>query len=87
MEPKLFCQSCSMPIDDIQMRGTEKDGTKSAEYCSYCYANGQFINPAAKLEDMRVIVKTEMEKRHIPDEVIQASMMMLPNLKRWKQPA
>lgn len=84
MIPKSFCQSCSMPIDDMNLRGTEKNGTKSIEYCSYCYKNGAFINPGATLEDMKVIVRTEMEKRHIDEGVIKASLSMLPYLKRWK---
>lgn len=73
-----------MPIDDMDLRGTEKNGSKSSEYCAYCYAKGEFLAPNATLEDMKLLVKTEMEKRHIPNEVIQASMSMLPYLKRWK---
>lgn len=85
MEPKLFCQSCSMPIDDVQMRGTEKNGSTSTEYCSYCYTNGEFLNPKATLEEMKVIVKTEMEKQQIPDNIIQVALTTLPQLKRWSQ--
>lgn len=73
-----------MPIDDMNLRGTEKDGSKSTEYCTYCYAKGAFINPNATLEDMKVIVRNAMEQRHIPEPTIQASMSMLPYLKRWK---
>lgn len=37
------CQSCGMPLSkDTQRGGTEKDGTKSTKYCSYCYTNGEF---------------------------------------------
>lgn len=38
-----FCQSCGMPMkQDTQGGGTNADGTKNANYCSYCYQNGAF---------------------------------------------
>ncbi len=85
MQPQVFCQSCSMPIDDVDMRGTEKNGSKSGEYCMYCYANGAFTDPQATLEDMKVIVKTQMEKRHIHEQIIQTALTTLPHLKRWNR--
>lgn len=36
-----FCQSCAMPMSDEHF-GTEKDGSKSEDYCSYCYQDGEF---------------------------------------------
>lgn len=42
MEEK-YCQSCAMPMGATdEMYGTEQDGTKSADYCKYCYENGAF---------------------------------------------
>lgn len=83
MEPKLFCQSCTMPIDNVADKGTEKDGTKSNEYCRYCYQNGSFTDPDITFEKMSVLVKEQMQKRHIPQNIIQKSMDSLPYLKRW----
>lgn len=38
-----FCQSCGMPMkNDTQCGGTNADGSKSKNYCSYCYQNGEF---------------------------------------------
>lgn len=85
MQPKMFCQSCSMPIDNVADRGTEKNGSKSEEYCKYCYADGAMVNPGMKLDEMKSIVKTQMEKRHIPGNIIQKSLDVLPHLKRWKK--
>lgn len=48
----LICQSCSMPMTDIKLRGTEKDGSINNEYCLHCYQNGAFIQPKATLEEM-----------------------------------
>ena len=45
MAPHLFCQSCTMPIDNIGDRGIEKNGSVSDEYCKYCYQQGVFTAP------------------------------------------
>lgn len=38
-----FCQSCGMPMKkDPQGGGTNADGSKNLEYCSYCFQNGEF---------------------------------------------
>ena len=84
MEPKVFCQSCTMPIDNVADRGTEKDGSKSNEYCKYCYQNGAFINPDMSFDEMKSLVITQMEKMNLPTDIIQNSVRSLPNLKRWR---
>lgn len=82
--PKVFCQSCSMPIDDVKLRGTEKDGNKSNDYCMFCYANGQFINPDASLEQMKVIVTDALKKQNAPAGTAEMAISTLPYLKRWR---
>lgn len=84
MEPKLFCQSCTMPIDNIADRGTEKDGSKSSEYCKYCYQNGAIVNPNMTFEEMKSLVITQMQKMNLPADIIQKSVKSLPYLKRWR---
>ena len=84
MEPKLFCQSCTMPIDNIADRGTEKDGSKSNEYCKYCYENGALVNPKMTLEEMKSLVITQMKKMNLPPGIIEKSIESLPYLKRWR---
>ena len=84
MGPKLFCQSCTMPIDNVADRGTEKDGSKSNEYCKYCYQDGALINPNMTFEEMKSLVITQMEKMNLPADIIQNSVRSLPNLKRWR---
>ena len=86
MIPQKFCQSCTFPIDNMADRGTEKDGAKSELYCKYCYSNGAFTDPDMTLERMKEIARTEMKKQHLPENIIQLSMNMLPGLKRWKAP-
>lgn len=84
MENKIFCQSCSMPLDKPEMMGTEKDGTKSKEYCIYCYQNGAFMNPGMTLNEMKTLVRTQMEKMKIDKGLINIAVSSLPNLKRWR---
>ena len=84
MEPKLLCQSCTMPIDNLADRGTERDGSKSSEYCKYCYQNGAMVNPGMTLEEMKALVITQMKKMNLPPAIIEASVKSLPNLKRWR---
>ena len=84
MEPELFCQSCTMPIDKMEDRGTEKDGSKNSEYCKYCYQNGKFTSQDMTMDKMKNIVITQMKKMNLPDAIVQQSLTMLPTLKRWK---
>jgi radical SAM superfamily enzyme len=76
-----------MPLDNPDLRGTEKDGSKSVEYCSYCYQNGSFINPDMTLEEMKTLVKEQMEKMKIDAGIINLALGSLPHLKRWKNSA
>lgn len=85
MENKTFCQSCSMPLDKPELLGTEKDGIKSNEYCTYCYQNGAFLSPNMNLGEMKVLVKTQMGKMKIDPGTINMAISSLPNLKRWRE--
>ena len=84
MEPKLFCQSCTMPIDSLADRGTEKDGSKNNEYCKYCYQDGALVNPEMTFEEMKSLVITQMKKMELPPAIIEKSVKSLPYLKRWR---
>jgi Putative zinc ribbon domain len=80
----MFCQSCTMPIDNMNDRGTEKDNSKSNEYCKYCYQHGEFINPGMSLDEMKTVITTQMQKMNLPENIIKLSLDSLPHLKRWK---
>jgi radical SAM superfamily enzyme len=73
-----------MPIDNPELQGTEKDGSKSHEFCTYCYQQGSFINPGMTLNDMTSMIKLQMEKRKIDQHIIDMAIKCLPGLKRWK---
>jgi len=84
MENKTICQSCGMPLDTDAVKGTEKNGLKSNEYCKYCYENGAFTHPKMNLEDMENNVKNQMKKLELNEYAIQKAVNILPALKRWK---
>ncbi|UKJ06714.1 zinc ribbon domain-containing protein [Solitalea lacus] len=81
---KNFCQSCSMPLDAPELLGTEHDGSKSAEFCKFCYENGEFTNPDMTLDEMRECIIEQMEKECIPTDIIETAVNRLQHLKRWK---
>ena len=83
MAGKHVCQSCSMPLDSLDLWGTEKDGTKTNEYCKYCYQHGQFIHPETTLDDMQEHMVKLLEKEELPKGIIERSVDRLPFLKRW----
>lgn len=86
MNDPIICQSCSMPMRKDDDLGTNADGSKSREYCHFCYQNGKFtdegITMEQKIEKMVEIAK----KMNIPeDNARKLAATMLPNLKRWKK--
>ncbi len=83
MQPVKFCQSCSMPLDNPEMRGTEKDGSPSEEYCTYCYQGGRFTNPDMTVDDMKNFIEKEMRRRNIDVAIVNKAMDSLKGLKRW----
>ena len=80
-----FCQSCAMPMSE-EFYGTEADGSKTKEYCSYCYENGKFTNPDITMEEMiEICVKPMVDNNPDMTEDQARSMMQeyMPKLKRW----
>lgn len=83
--PKTFCQSCCMPIDDISLRGSEKDGSTSEEYCKYCYADGAFAQDCTLQEMIDFCVPLMANDESGMDEAEARTLLnqTLPGLKRW----
>lgn len=79
-----FCQSCGMPLSkDEQGGGTEKDGSKSIEYCSRCYQSGEFTDPDITVDQMVEKVRGKMKQMHFPGFVTNYFVKDIPKLKRW----
>lgn len=84
MDNTSYCQSCSMPLDGPELRGTEKDGSKNSEYCKFCYQDGAFTNPGLTLEEMKTRMTSRMDADKLPADILEAAINRLPHLKRWK---
>ena len=85
MTTENICQSCSMPLTDESLLGTEKDGSKNHEYCKYCYQNGVFVNAGMTLDEMQKFIKQKMEEMHLDATINERAVNSLPYLKRWRQ--
>lgn len=87
MEEK-YCQSCGMPMGKTNgMYGTEKDGSKSTDYCKYCYDKGDFIADCTMEEMIDFCVPHMVSSNKNMTEAKAREMMneFFPILKRWQQ--
>lgn len=85
MEEK-FCQCCGMPMGTTdELYGKEKDGSKSRDYCSYCYEDGAFTFEGSMEEMIELCIPPTLEANKELDEIKAREMMMawIPTLKRW----
>ncbi len=81
-----FCQSCAMPMTD-ELYGTEADGSKSKDYCSYCYQNGAFTSNATMEEMIQICIPPMLEANPGMNEEAARNAMngFMPTLKRWRK--
>lgn len=75
-----------MPLDkDPKNGGSERDGTKSQKYCSFCYESGEFVSPeidtAKKMQDFCVMKMKEDGMNGILAWLLTRG---IPRLDRWK---
>ena len=86
-ENQPFCQSCGMPMGETNdLYGAEADGSKSADYCSYCYDGGKF-SVDVSMEQMIDFCAKPMAEANPGMTAAQAKEQMrqfFPQLKRWK---
>ncbi|HXX33979.1 MAG TPA: zinc ribbon domain-containing protein [Thermodesulfobacteriota bacterium] len=82
-----FCQSCAMPMDKPEIFGTNANGTKAEDYCTYCFQKGKFTEPNITMQKMIDKCVEIIVQRNIMPERQARDLMMntIPNLKRWKK--
>ena len=87
-----FCQSCGMPLTD-EILGTNADGSKSEEYCIYCFKDGAFTGDFT-MEEMIDFCSQFVEQYNkdsgqnlTQDEYKAMLRQYYPNLKRWSTPS
>lgn len=82
-----FCQSCGMPMGQTdEMYGTEADGSKSLDYCKYCYEKGSltFTGTMDEMIELCVPHMVGANADMSPDKARQMMKQFFPTLKRWK---
>ena len=85
MENSNFCQSCYMPMKEAKDFGTETGGKASADYCHYCYADGDFTTKQTLAEAVEGNIEFWREDGDKSDDEARARIMeVFPTLKRWK---
>ncbi len=86
-QKQVFCQSCGMPLTEEAQLGTEADGSRSGEYCCYCYEKGAFAQDCTMEEMIEFCLKLNDEHGAMGTrEEAKATMeQWFPTLKRWKE--
>ena len=85
-----LCQSCAMPISYDPVKGSEKNGKRSNDYCIYCYQNGIFREDLSmermieKCLEFFDEYKKESGEEMTIDEARLDMLLFFPKLKRWK---
>ncbi len=82
-----FCQSCGMPMENIDCFGTDADKEKNNDYCCHCFQNGEFVDQNITMEEMIDLSASIMaEKTKIPEtNAKDICGSFVPTLKRWKR--
>lgn len=85
MEQK-FCQSCGMPMGDGALYGTEANGSKSGDYCRYCYEKGNFTFTGGMEEIIEICAPPMVQANPgmTPEQARGMMQRFFPMLKRWK---
>jgi len=81
-----FCQSCGMPMNSAKDRGTEKDQSKSEDYCHYCYKDSVFSSNETMEEMIETCIPHELKAGCYPNAETARNAMLsdFPQMKRWK---
>lgn len=78
-----ICQSCGMPINNLNQLGTNKDGTVNYDYCKYCFENGEFIDDVSMEEYIEMCSKYGEQAGMTNEQMKDFCVKLFPNLKRW----
>lgn len=76
-----------MPLINIELYGTNKDGTPSVDYCQFCFRKGEFVDPDITQDQMIVSTASYMIKGlKMPEaKAREISSLLIPHLKRWNK--
>jgi len=86
--PVKICQSCSMPMTASEHFGTNSNGSSNADYCCFCFQNGNFTHSMSMEETIANSVSflgsEKVDGRTLTKEEAALKMhVRFPTLKRW----
>lgn len=87
---KKCCQSCARILKQgkLDCRGTNKDGSRTNEYCTQCYLNGVFLNENLTvdklIEDYTNQIQQSSLNRFSKFVYLKSYPILLKRLKRWR---
>ncbi|MBE6487184.1 MAG: transcriptional regulator [Methanosphaera stadtmanae] len=85
MDNQNYCQSCGMPMTD-ELYGNNKDGSKSEDYCKYCYEDGEFTQDFTMEEMIEFCIPLTVENTDMDEQSVTVMLnKFIPQLKRWKK--
>lgn len=74
-----------MPMTkDPEGGGTNRDGTRSDEYCSLCYADGAFYYQEGGAKDFQHFVYEKLQEHGWWKIIAWLATREIPRLKRWR---
>jgi hypothetical protein len=79
-----ICQSCGMPMERDEHFGTNEDGSKNQDYCTYCYREGGFTDPDLSIDGMIRRIASITGQTLAPEDE-KRSRQFLSSLKRWSR--
>jgi len=85
MKTAQHCQSCYMPMKKKKEFGREADGKPSADYCCYCYQQGDFTWKPTFEEFVDGNLQFWREGCKDDDEARMNMREVFTSLKRWAE--
>lgn len=83
-----YCQSCGKAMGDgDELYGTEKNGSRSSDYCMNCYENGEFTNDMT-MDQMLNLTINDVGASNVglgENNAYNMMKMLFPQLKRWRE--
>ncbi|PTQ68007.1 zinc ribbon domain-containing protein [Celeribacter persicus] len=86
--PVKFCQSCGMPLSQDPLGGGRNaDGTRSDHFCSFCYLDGEFVDPGMTVHDMQNLCTEKLRDHGTWGPLAWLMTRNIPHLERWRSTA
>ncbi len=73
-----------MPITSEDQLGTNKDKSINADFCKYCYVDGEFVDKVSMEEYIEMCAKFGVQAGMTNAEMRTFCQNLFPTLKRWK---